>query len=225
MRRFIGRDGFWFNKKGTGFRTCASNPVPREGLNLHKTLIAMAAIFSIGLLGAFALFLQYNRYDLTDAGSGTVYKIDRKTGKTWMVVANKEVDVLADAHETAAENKAHPMDLGKAAFRVNYFIKSTVIDGVKKSKALGPEVTVEALIGSQISKLNRPLDLHGWDAIEKAPAVWLVSYTYDLGQGPQGYYFEIDTRTGSVQAISADVALQQKYGVTCQNFLCSMKKA
>ena len=184
----------------------------------------MATIFSICLLGAFALFLQYNRYDLTDAGSGTVYKIDRKTGKTWMVVANKEVDVLADVPESAGGNKALPIDLGKAAFRVDYFIKSAVVDRVKKSKALGPQVTVEALIGSQISKLDRPLDLHGWDAVEKAPALWLVSYTYNLGQGPQGYYFETDTRTGSVQAVSADAALQQKYGVTCEDFLCSGKK-
>lgn len=190
---------------------------------MNKTLIALAAIASICLVGAFALFLQYNRYDLAEAGAGTVYKIDRKTGRTWMVVANKEVDVLPQEQEQGQAAKAPAIDLGKAAFRVNFFIKSAVIDRVKKSKALVPEMTVEAFIGSRVSQLNRPLNLQGWDAAEKSPALWLVSYSYDLGQGPQGYYFEADTRSGDVRALSGDSELQQKYGISCENFLCFQK--
>lgn len=193
---------------------------------MNKTLIAIAIIFSIGLIGAFALFLQYNRYDLSDAGGGTVYKIDRKTGRTWMVVANKEVDVLPESQESSKEEAKTPaMDLGKAAFHVDYFIKSTLVDRVKKSKALSPDVTVEAFIGSQISALNRPLDLRGWDAVEKGPALWLVSYTYDLGQGAQGYYFEVNTQNGEVRSASADAKLQEKYALGCENFLCRPRPA
>ncbi len=207
---------------------------------MNKTLISIAAIFSVGLLGAFALFLQYNRFDLANVGAGTIYKIDRKTGRTWMVVANREVDILPEEHESAKDSKERSLDLGKAAFRVDYFIKSALVDRVKKSKALVPDVTVEAFIGSQVSKLNRPLDLRGWDAVEKAPAprrrdsqsaseldvlkgdsaLWMVSYTYDLGQGFQGYYFEVDPKSGDIHAVSANPRLQEKYGVHCETFLC-----
>ena len=106
---------------------------------MNKTLISIAAIFSVCLLGAFALFLQYNRFDLAHIGAGTLYKIDRKTGRTWMVVANREVDVLPEAREAAKESKEQPIDLGKAAFRVDYFIKSALVERVKKSKALVPD--------------------------------------------------------------------------------------
>ena len=131
----------------------------------------------MALVGAFALFLQSNRFGLADAGSGAVYKIDRKTGKTWMVVGNREVDVLSSSQQQAAtsEDKSDALDLGKAAFRGNYFVKATVVDLVKKSKALGPDFTVETFVGSKVSKLNRPIELKGWTPEEVAPALWLVS--------------------------------------------------
>ncbi len=188
-------------------------------------MIAIAAIFSAAIIGAFALFLQSNRYDLAEAGAGAVYKIDRKTGRTWMVVGNKEVDVLASGQQdTPVPDAGQGLDLGKAAFRVNYFVKATLIDLVKKSHALGRDFTVETFIGSKVSKLNRPIELKGWEAQEKAPASWLVSYTYDMGSGLQGYYFEVDAKAGNVRAVSGDPELETKYGLHCTELLCQTAK-
>lgn len=179
----------------------------------------------MALIGAFALFLQSNRFGLADAGSGAVYKIDRKTGRTWMVVGNREVDVLSSAQQSAAssESKNDTLDLGKAAFRGNYFVKATVVDLVKKSRALGPNFTVETFIGSKVSKLNRPIELKGWTADEVAPALWLVSYTYDMGEGLQGYYFEADARSGQVRVVSGDLDLENKYNLQCRELMCKTR--
>jgi len=180
----------------------------------------------MALTGSFALFLQYNRFGLADAGSGAVYKIDRKTGKTWMVVGNRELDVLSSEPQNSGEDTAHPqVDLGKAAFRGNYFVKATVIDLVKKSKAVGPDLTVETFVGSKVSKLNRPIELQGWTAEETAPAVWLVSYTYDMGAGIQGYYFEADARSGKVRVVSGDLALENKYNLQCSELMCKARSS
>jgi len=185
----------------------------------------VAAIFSVALVGAFALFLQSNRFGLADAGSGAVYKIDRKTGRTWMVVGNREVDVLSSDQQSApsSESQNGALDLGKAAFRGNYFVKATVVDLVKKSKALGPDFTVETFIGSKVSKLNRPIELKGWTPEEISPALWLVSYTYDLGEGLQGYYFEADARSGAVRVVSGDLDLENKYNLQCRELMCKTK--
>ena len=180
----------------------------------------------MALVGAFALFLQSNRFDLADAGSGAVYKIDRKTGRTWMVVGNREMDVLSSVQQTDAssESKNDSLDLGKAAFRGNYFVKATVVDLVKKSKALGPDFTVETFIGSKVSKLNRPIELKGWTPEEVSPALWLVSYTYDSGEGLQGYYFEADARSGQVRVAAGDLDLENKYNLQCKELMCQTKQ-
>lgn len=192
---------------------------------INKTLIAIAAIFSIALVGAFALFLQSNRFGLADAGSGAVYKIDRKTGRTWMVVGNREVDVLSSDQQSTAssEPRNDALDLGKAAFRGNYFVKATVVDLVKKSKALGPDFTVETFIGSKVSKLNRPIELKGWTPVEVSPALWLVSYTYDIGEGLSGYFFQADARSGQVRVVAGDLDLENKYNLVCRELMCKTK--
>lgn len=137
-----------------------------------------------------------------------------------MVVGNKEVDVLSSDQTNALSAPGSQFDLGKAAFRGNYFVKATLIDLVKKSRALGPDYTVETYIGSKVSKLNRPLELKGWNADEKAPAIWLVSYTYNMGEGPAGYYFEVDAKSGNVQTAAGDPGLEKKYGLQCSALLC-----
>ena len=190
---------------------------------MSKTLVAMTIIFCAGVLVAFALFLQYNRYQLTEAGSGSVYKIDRKTGRTWIVVANREVDVLADSGGTAS-GAAPSLDLGKAAYRVNQFVKFTLAERVKKTVIPEQGVTVEAYTGARIAGLTNAIELIGWDAEERKPGVWLVTYLYDEGGGPQGFYFEVEAAGGQVRFISQGSELEGLYGLNCKETLCMPRK-
>ncbi len=190
---------------------------------MSKTLVAMTLIFCAGVLGAFALFLQYNRYQLTEAGSGSVYKIDRKTGRTWIVVANREVDVLAGG-ERDVSGKTPSLDLGKAAYRVNQFVKFTLAERVKKTVIPEQGVTVEAYTGARVAGLTSAIELIGWDAEEKKPGVWLVTYLYNEGAGPKGFYFEVEAAGGQVRFISQGSDLEGLYGLDCKETLCMPRK-
>ncbi len=190
---------------------------------MNKTLVAVTIVFCAGVLGAFALFLQYNRYQLTQASIGAVYKIDRRTGRTWIVVANREVDVLEGGNRSAApaESGSPAIDLGKAAFQVNQFVKLTLVERVKKTVIPELGVSVEAYIGSRIAELTRPIELVGWDAEEKKTGVWVVSYRYSEGKGAKGYYFEVEAAGGGVQFIAQDTELEKFYGLECKKTLCA----
>lgn len=52
---------------------------------MNKTAIWTVAIIVVGLVLGFYIYSQNTRYYIQAAASGVAYKIDRKTGRTWLL--------------------------------------------------------------------------------------------------------------------------------------------
>ena len=67
---------------------------------MNRVFLWIALVLAATFLLCFHLYLQKTRYYIEATAKGTAYKIDRKTGKMWFVVRNKQFRVI----EKKAEN-------------------------------------------------------------------------------------------------------------------------
>jgi len=57
---------------------------------MNKTILWVVAIIAIGLILGFYIYSQNTRYYIQSTASGAGYKIDRKTGRTWVIYGGSE---------------------------------------------------------------------------------------------------------------------------------------
>ncbi len=60
---------------------------------MKKTAIGITLIVAVALLVGYYMYLQNNRYTIVGAGR-FAYKIDKKTGKTWLIAGTREKPVM-----------------------------------------------------------------------------------------------------------------------------------
>ena len=163
---------------------------------MNKTFVwAIALVLFAGLIG-FYIYSQNTRYYLQSAGKGIAYKIDRKTGKTWLIAGGREILVESSSSKI---NRQSP--------------EEKAIELAKNSYALGGDLTADAQIKSWLQDQKGTLKVYGWKTRKIDEQTYLVSYTFDKGKGRIGYFFEVNLMADIVRRVSGNANLEKKYGL------------
>lgn len=88
-----------------------------------------------------------------------------------------------------------------------------VIELVKKSHAIDRFSNVETLMRKWTDEISGKFQIIGWKAKKMDDQTYLVSYTASDGLNSKGFYFDINTKTGTVRHIADHPELQKKYGI------------
>lgn len=156
-------------------------------------LLAMLVGAALTVYGLH-VYREANRFAILESGQKPiVYKLDRITGETWMVVG-AQVYKVKDPETESPEEKA--------------------IRLAKSFRAPRSTADLEARIRERLAQRKGPLRLHGWKAREVSDQTYVVSFTFDEGEGEEarGIYVEVHLRGELVRLVNGNQALEAKYG-------------
>jgi hypothetical protein len=162
--------------------------------------------FGCGALVAtlFCIFLFGNRYELVrkPGDEEAMYKIDRRTGRMWLVGENQTEDVNG-VIPPSKSSPLSPEDEAIALVRSDLFILPS---------AVSPSTT-ENSIRDALGHKKGTLRIHGWRARKIDDQTYLVGYVYDEGPNSQvnGWLFEVNRTANIVRNVVGDPDLEKKY--------------
>ena len=156
-------------------------------------LILVMLILAAAALVAFYVHSENSRFYLISGGDNLIYKIDRRTGKTWVILGSGAFEVI-EPQEDEPEKQA--VNLAKA-----FKLPPGVYSGTG----------AEFYINDQLKKTKGDLKINGWRADRIDEQTYLVSYTLELKGTPMGWYFEVNLEGNLVRYITTDSELEQKY--------------
>lgn len=168
-----------------------------KGVETIKVL-TMGACFMLlvaGLLGAYYIHSENNRFSIAVGDQGTAFKIDRETGQSWFIRADKE-------HPITLYTKDPPTPPAETAIQLT-----------KASRAIDGLTPVDNFCRSDMESKKGYLKIHGWRAKRIDEGKYLVSYTFDQGSGERGYFFDVDVGSGIVRSAVGDPALEKIYSL------------
>ncbi len=102
---------------------------------MNKTAILIVAILSATALISFLIYTENTRYIIQSTSKGVAYKIDRKTGQTWLIVGSQE-KIVEGARNSKTKRSSEDI----------------AIEFVKNSYALGGYSSVDSQIRSWLKK-------------------------------------------------------------------------
>ncbi len=163
---------------------------------MNRTVVTIALIAGVALAATVGIYTRSNRYYLQSSGK-TVYRIDKKTGKTWGVRGTSmyEIDDSADAQAKRKEQSLRDSAIRTAkssytlsrAKRNEEFIRARL-----RAKATGTEPLQTKAIR---------IETHGWEAERIGKELYTVTYTWDEGDRLVGYTFEVNTEFDIVKLV------------------------
>jgi hypothetical protein len=163
---------------------------------MKKTVILTILIVLLGLLLAFYIYSENTRYYIQSTAKGVAYKIDRRTGRTWLIAGGREV--LVEGSESSVQSSSPVI---------------RAIGLAKNSHAFGGYLTVESQIKDWLADKKGGLKIYGWEAKKVDDQKYLVSYTFDQGSGRVGYFFEVNLVANIVRKVIGDPELEKEYGI------------
>ncbi len=87
------------------------------------------------------------------------------------------------------------------------------IELVKNSHAIDRFSNVDTLMRKWTDEISGKFQIVGWKAKKMEDQTYLVSYTASDGLNTRGFYFDINTKSGTVRHIADHPELQKKYGI------------
>jgi hypothetical protein len=157
--------------------------------------IAAAAV--VAALVVYLLFIA-SPYTVVNAGDGKVYKINKRTGESWLLYGNREIPITDhSASQESGESRA--MRMAKEAESLKMWFSS-----------LWQQFDSNESYIRRMLQNNGEIEIHGWKSQKVDGDRYLVSCAYDKGQ-PRGYYFEVNLNTNTVRDIYADTTLAKQY--------------
>jgi hypothetical protein len=167
-----------------------------SGLSLPMKIALLVSIFMCVGVGLY-FFMEGNRYSIVKDGAGDLYKIDRRTGRTWKLVGVYSVEVRDFGQGGTAEAP------DKQAIRLaqNYGANPT------------GQPSMDVIIQETLRGMKGPLSIAGWTAKKVDDEVYVVAYLYDTGPNTQasGWVFEVNLKAQIVRRIDGDPELERKY--------------
>jgi hypothetical protein len=161
---------------------------------VNKTVLGIILIVAITAIVGFYIYSENTRYYMQPTGEGIVYKIDRKTGKTWIILGPEER--LIESPNMSPESPEYK------AIRL-----------VKDSHVLERNERTEGAIKDVMERKKGNLQITGWEGKKINDQIYLVSYTYDAGYGAVGWFFEVNLVSDIVRMVIGDIELEEKYGL------------
>lgn len=181
-----------------------------------KTL-ALAAIIAVcaALAWAYSSYLANNRYVITNAGGGAVYKTDQRTGKTTVLYQGKELEVQqyvfvqptpvpTPRQETAEERTAREEEESRSG-AVALAQRAKTMDKTFFSQ------TNEQFLNSWLSQQKGDIRFNGWSAKKVDDQTYLVTYALVRDGKSEGVRFEVNLPAKLVRNVKGDPVLEAKY--------------
>ena len=165
--------------------------------NFHTRVRLIAFLAAVALVAIF-VYVIGARYYIIPSGDGRVYKIDRITGHTWVLEGEREYPIQREVSSLATE-EARAITLAKLA----YSIDSSSMD----------QLDNDSWIQRKLQSVLGPLKVYGWSAKRVDDATYVVSYTYDTGEGKRGHFLEVNLEANLVRNIVGNPWLEEKYKI------------
>lgn len=190
---------------------------------MNKKNFAFATVFFLLVLFAY-FFAQNARYYMQAAGPGLAYKIDRKTGRVWLLRPAGQMEI----HETQksklpSQPKLKWADIAKSKSYTDAFPeghlkvkKAFSIELAKNSRVLDEQTETEQKIRYDLERTKGIIDkIIGWHAEAIDDQTYLVSFAYESEGEKLGYFFEANLSHNIVRLVAGDPSLEKKYKLRC----------
>ncbi|MCX6993053.1 MAG: ankyrin repeat domain-containing protein [Kiritimatiellaeota bacterium] len=162
---------------------------------MNKYVVTCLSIIAATTLICFFIYTQNNRFVMVNAGDGKVYKINKRTGESILIRWDKEIPV-APSKPTKEET-----------------IEERAISLAKMADTLGGSYSYNVNeIRSAIKKMTGNLKIIGWQARQADEQTFIVTYSYDNGNGVHCWAFEVKPKEDFARNITGDASLEKKYG-------------
>lgn len=160
-------------------------------------------ITAAALLTALVLYWLFfsSPYTVVNAGDGKVYKINKRTGQSWLLYGNREIPVSDRPAATQESGESRAMELAKKSESLKSWFASLWGNGVYSN-----ETYIRRML-----QINGEIDIQGWESKKAGDDIYLVACTYRYKGQPRGYYFEVNLNTATVRDIYADTTLAKQY--------------
>jgi hypothetical protein len=179
-----------------------AKPSPLPSLFMNRAITTVSVIAAVTAVACFYIYGLSNRYTAVNAGDGKMYKIDRQTGETVMLVGAREVPVSPPRTPKSETLEERAIRLAKAA--------NTLV-----SNAPGP-LDNDYQVGKWARSQSGQLRIIGWEARRINDQVVIVTYSVDQGAGLRSWAFEVQVEAALVRNITGDPALERTYGFGVQ---------
>lgn len=165
-----------------------------------RTPVALALILGVALILCVLVLAQHSRFVTQNAGDGRIYRIDRLTGHTVLVVGDQEIPV---SRPTKPEESIPESDHDRA-------IRLAKAD---REALGGTYLSTDEELTEIVKDLKGPLRILGWRAKEVDSQTWVVAYCFEHESRVRAAAFEVNLVGGFVRSISErnDPELHSKY--------------
>jgi hypothetical protein len=163
---------------------------------MNRTAVTIVIIFAAATVVCFQIYSSTQKYTTVNAGDGRVYRTNRATGETVMIIGAREVPVQPDSPRSET-------------------IEDQVIRLAKSSHSLRPQEPFgnESTISSWLEAQTGPLQIHGWTSRKIDDDIFVVTFSFTQGAEVRSWVFEVQTRAQLVRNVTGDAALEVKYGL------------
>jgi hypothetical protein len=163
-------------------------------------MLVGVAIFALVAVWAYSAFLDSNRFIVTNAGGGAVYKTDKRTGKT---------TVLRGAKEFAVQ----PPEDAVMAFLNAPSPEETAIKLAQDATTLHKYKINRYFLAEWLKEQKGDIRVGGWSAKKVDDQTYLVTYALVRDGKGEGVRFEVNLAAQLVRNVKGDPALEEKYSV------------
>lgn len=161
---------------------------------MNKYVVACLSIIAATTLICFFIYTQNNRFVTANAGDGKVYKINKRTGESMLIVGHREIPIEPTKEETLEERA---ISLAKEAWTLS------------SDPYLGNDFEIR----NAVEKIRGNLKIIGWQARQVDEQTFVVTYSFKNGDGVVSCWaFEVKPKEDFVRNILGDALLEKKYG-------------
>jgi hypothetical protein len=168
-------------------------------MSKSKSLIWILGFLTIVL--SIFFYFRSNRYYISIQEKGISYKIDKWTGKTWLLKGTRQIQIddMSNSKKPSEEKK---------------LTTENVIEKVKSAKTLDegyPALDNDFTIRNQIEKLKGEIRVNGWKAEKIDDQIFLVWYEVIHNRDKKTVGFEYNSANNIIRHIDDDQILEEKY--------------
>jgi len=155
-------------------------------------------VSSITLLGVAYLYFSSNRYYISNSGDDQSYKIDRWTGKTWLLINGRQINIDDPEEDEVKTDSETAINLAKSSYDLP---NTDVLYNMDNDYA------IRSLLGG----LKGDLNIIGWSSRKITEQTYLVRYQYQHNGKVNSFNFDINLSESIVRYVNNDPYLLNKY--------------
>jgi hypothetical protein len=178
--------------------------------------VAVAAACAAFAAWAYYAYLENNRFVVTNAGGGAVYKADRKTGKTTVLYQGKELEVQQYVFVQPTPTPTPQQETAEEAVaRWEQEFLNEAVALAKEARTVDQSKfytkTNDQYLTQWLSQQKGDIRFNGWSAKKVDAQTYLVTYALVRDGKSEGVRLEVNLPAKLVRNVKGDPALEAKY--------------